>query len=156
MSKKDKLSKKEKGFVKDWLETGNGVQSALKNYDTDDYSTAGVIAHENLKKPKIIKLISDMLPDELLAEKHLKLLNKQQVQLKNNVSSGEIDIIQTGEIDPMAVAKGLDMAYKLKGSYAPEKKEVTGTLSIQPSQEDLELAQIINEQRRNTRTDIES
>ena len=48
-----KLSKKEKGFADDFIETGNGVQSALKNYDTEDYSTAASIASENLKKPKV-------------------------------------------------------------------------------------------------------
>lgn len=47
------LTKKQKGFVKDYLETGNGVQSALKNYDTTDYATAGVIAVENLEKPNV-------------------------------------------------------------------------------------------------------
>lgn len=124
----DNLSKKEKGFIKDYLETGNGVQSALNNYDTEDYSTAGVIAHENLKKPKIIKAITELLPDDLLAEKHLKLLNKQQVLITKN-EDGEADIIQTGEIDVQAVAKGLDMAYKLKGNYAPEKKEISGSIT---------------------------
>jgi len=55
----DELTKKQAGFVADYLDTGNGVQSALKNYDTTDYSTAGVIAFENLKKPKILKAIED-------------------------------------------------------------------------------------------------
>lgn len=53
----DALTKKQRGFVEDYLETGNGVESALKNYDTDDYSTAGAIASENLKKPKIIEYL---------------------------------------------------------------------------------------------------
>lgn len=53
------LTRKQEGFVNDYLDGDSGVQAALKNYDTTDYSTAGVIAHENLKKPKIIKAIED-------------------------------------------------------------------------------------------------
>lgn len=48
-----RLTKKEKGFAKDYLETGNATQSALKNYDTDSENTAAVIGHENLRKPKV-------------------------------------------------------------------------------------------------------
>ena len=55
-------------------------------------------------------MIADMLPDDLLAEKHLALLNKIDAE---------------GEIDVQAVKAGLDMGYKIKGTYAPEKKDVT-------------------------------
>lgn len=47
------LTPKQQGFADDYLETGNGTQSALNNYDTEDPNTAGAIAHENLRKPKI-------------------------------------------------------------------------------------------------------
>ncbi len=47
-----------------------------------------------------------MIPDKLLGEKHLLLLNK---------------VDEKGEIDVQAVSKGLDMGYKIKGAYAPEK-----------------------------------
>lgn len=50
---KIKLTKKQRGFVKDYLDTGNGTQAALKNYDTIDYNVANVIAVENLQKPTI-------------------------------------------------------------------------------------------------------
>jgi phage terminase small subunit len=53
------LSKKEEGFVKDYLETGNGTQAVLNNYDTEDPNTAGVIAWENLRKPKIQARLHD-------------------------------------------------------------------------------------------------
>lgn len=64
-----RLSKKEKGFVKDYIKTGNGVKSILKNYDTKDYNTAGVMAHEKLKKPKIQEAIRPAL------ERYQKELN---------------------------------------------------------------------------------
>lgn len=121
----EKLTKKQRGFVKDYIETGNGTQSAMKNYDTESENTAGAIASENLRKPKIaevIKTLAEQIPNELLIEKHLELLNKEEVLLKNNVSTHEVEVIPTGQIDATAVRAGLDMAYKLKGAYAPDKQ----------------------------------
>lgn len=54
-----KLSKKEKGFAKDYIDTGNGVQSAMNNYDVSSYSSAGAIASQNLKKLRIQSYIQD-------------------------------------------------------------------------------------------------
>ena len=48
-----KLTKKEKGFADDYIETGNGTKSALNNYDTEDENTASSLASENIRKPKI-------------------------------------------------------------------------------------------------------
>ena len=72
---KKKLTKKQRGFVKDYIATENGVQSALANYDTKDYKTASVIAAENLDKPYIRSAIQEALKDDVLAEKHTQLLN---------------------------------------------------------------------------------
>ena len=47
------LTKKQKKFCDKYLETGNGVKSAEEVYNTKNYNTAGVMANENLKKPKI-------------------------------------------------------------------------------------------------------
>lgn len=54
------LTKKQAEFVKEYIETGNGVQSALKAYDTESYKTASVIAHENLEKPRIQKYLESI------------------------------------------------------------------------------------------------
>ena len=105
----DELTKKQKVFVKEYLKTENGTQAALKAYDTDDYSTAGNIASDNLNKPKIInaiKSLAEQIPDSLVIEKHIALLNKTD---------------EDGNIDTNAVKAGVDMSYKLKGAYAPEK-----------------------------------
>lgn len=56
-AKEKRLSLKEKKFADKFLETGNGVKAALEAYDTVNYNTAGVMAHENLKKHKIIEYI---------------------------------------------------------------------------------------------------
>ena len=76
--KERSLTKKEAGFVGDYLKTGNGVQSALKNYDTKSYKTASTIATANLEKPRIreiIKSFAEKIPEDLLLERHLGLLN---------------------------------------------------------------------------------
>lgn len=76
------LTKKQAEFVKEYLDTGNGVQSALKVYDTDDYSTAGNIASENLKKPKIIEYLESVADKVASNMVHLALnAESEQVQL---------------------------------------------------------------------------
>ncbi len=76
------LTKKQAEFVKEYLDTGNGVQSALKAYDTEDYSTAGNIASENLKKPKILEYL-ESVADKVASNMYHLALNaeSEQVQL---------------------------------------------------------------------------
>lgn len=112
----NKLTKKERGFVKDYVETGNGVQSALKNYDTESYKTASNIASTNLDKPRIqnaIKSIAEQIPDDLLVQVHLEGLNASRT-IKT-----EDDEIE--EPDYAVRHKYLDTAHKLKGTYAPDR-----------------------------------
>lgn len=52
-----KLTKKQKGFANDYIDTGNGTQSALKNYDTNSVDVAKSIASENLTKPNVREYI---------------------------------------------------------------------------------------------------
>jgi hypothetical protein len=54
-----KLTKKEKGFVKDFIDTGNGTKAVLNNYDTEDYDIASSIASQNLRKLKIQQALSE-------------------------------------------------------------------------------------------------
>jgi phage terminase small subunit len=52
-----RLSKKEQGFVADYIDSGNGTQAALKNYDTESENSAASIASQNLRKVKIQEAI---------------------------------------------------------------------------------------------------
>lgn len=66
-------------------------------------------------------LMKSYLPDQLLAQKHNELLTVNKIT--KTIRKGEI--IETEEsLDTQAISKGLDMAYKLKGHYAPEKSAV--------------------------------
>lgn len=71
------------------------------------------------------ELMEEYLPDSLLGKRHKELLNKREHIAKNNNETHEIEVLDTGEPDTNAVKAGLDMAYKLKGKYAPEKKDIT-------------------------------
>ena len=57
------LTKKQRGFVKDYLETGNGTQAVLKNYNTTSTNMAAVIASVNIRKDKIQESIQDHAED---------------------------------------------------------------------------------------------
>ena len=64
------------------------------------------------------ELMEKYLPDKLLAEKHQELL---MVPKKiRHFQKGELET-EYEELDSNAISKGLDMGYKLKGKYAPEK-----------------------------------
>lgn len=132
MTPKPKLTKKERGFVKEYALTENGTQAALKNYDVKKKHTAAVIASENLTKPYIKEAIeiiqktaADRIPDDLLEKVHLEGLEAQRV-ISANITYGEADEKTNDfiEVPDHAVRhKFLDSAYKLKGSYAPEKSQ---------------------------------
>lgn len=124
---KDKLTKQDKKFVEVIVETGNQTLAVKKAYGIKDDNVAGNKGTRLLRKAKIQKAImsiADSIPDSLIIEKHLALLNKEEVIAKNNVSTHEVEIIPTGQIDTNAVKAGLDMAYKIKGTYANVKVEL--------------------------------
>lgn len=143
----DDLTKKQKEFVKEYIDTGNGTQAALKVYDTDSPRVAASIAHENLTKPDIVNAIQDALPDTLLAVKHKELFEQKQIayftfpkdmpeqEIIEHVENNGLTVINIGWSkngrlafytipDANAIKGALDMAYKLKGSYAPAKHDV--------------------------------
>lgn len=109
----DKLTKKQQGFVKDYVETGNGTQSALKNYDIegkDPEKIASVIATENLGKPSIINAImsiADNIPNDKL---HKVLVEGLEAE--------------SNEKPDYAIRhKYLDTALKLKGAYETDEQK---------------------------------
>lgn len=77
---------------------------------------------KNLTESKAWEQLADAIPDMLLAERHLELLNKRDTYTYRT-GTGKRSKVHQVDLGPevQAVTKGLDMAYKLKGSYAPEK-----------------------------------
>lgn len=122
------LTKKQRGFVKDYIKTGVGSLAVKENYDVVTDETARAIASENLTKPHIVKAIQDALPDDLLAKVHLEGLSATKrsgtggMLLKlSGDGVGEMGHTDIEEPDYAVRHKYLDSAYKLKGSYAPDK-----------------------------------
>lgn len=137
-----KLTHKEKGFVKDIAKGETGVQAVLNNYDTESYTTAGSIATENLKKPKIINALQDALPDELLSQVHREGLFATRTVFKNNNETKQIEAVSE-EADFAVRHKYLDSAYKLKGSYAPDK-QIHVNIQVEPNDKVKKLADKLN------------
>jgi len=115
------LTRKQKGFVKDYVKTDNATESAERNYDVKNRNVANNIGAENLAKPSVIaaiaveqKTLADRIPDDLIERVHLEGLEagREVSDIEGNIQT----------IPDYAVRhKYLDSAYKLKGSYAAEK-----------------------------------
>jgi phage terminase small subunit len=126
MVKKDILTKQDKVFVKEMTATGNGTQASKKAYGYESDNVAAVMATNQLKKVKIqeaIKSIADQFDDEELVRVHKEGLKAGRTIYKNNVSTKEIEEVGY-EPDYATRHKYLDSAYKIKGTYAPEKKKI--------------------------------
>ncbi len=93
-------TQKQRAAFKEITENHRSVSEAMRSVG---YSPSTASKPSNLTKSKGWKwLANKYIPDELLAQKHRELLDKQ---------------------DSASVAKALDMAYKIKGYYAPEKHQ---------------------------------
>ena len=76
-------------------------------------------------------LLDEFLPQSRLAEVHRELLDKKEVTFKRK---GKKYVMLT---QPHTDVKGaLDMGYKLRGSYQPEKVEVSGGVKYNLKDED--------------------
>ena len=115
------------------VENGGIISKAMEDAG---YSKKTAKTPQKLTESKGWKeLMGQYLPDKLLAAKHKELLEipiKRKTYLK-----GDLETVEES-LDVQAVSKGLDMAYKLKGKYVPEKKEFSGAIS---------LSQLFNESR---------
>jgi len=109
-----KLKQKQKAFIAEYVANGrNGVQAALKVYDTEDYNTANQIARDNLQKPTIMREIEKQMNDTGLTVK--KALNA--------INDG-YDAEKKGDPDHAIRLRSADMTLKLADAY-PRNKEVS-------------------------------
>jgi len=126
----DKLTKQDIKFVEEFVETGNKTQSALKAYKYKNENTAGVMALEKLRNPKIknaIQTLADRIPDDKLHEVMMEGLEATKPQgvggMAMNISKNGIDSVGHTDMfipDYATRHKYLDTALKLKGAYEEE------------------------------------
>ncbi len=134
------MSMKEKLFCDAYLSfKGDAVDAVFEaGYDCKNANVASVMAFDLLRKPNLIAYINSKFEeygfnDDNAFKQHLFLMQQHS--------------------DYKTKAKAIDMYYKLKGSYAPEKKDITLSPGDQPlSDDDKQLLEILNEHERNKGT----
>lgn len=107
---------KQKKALSKMIKNNGNVSKAMREAGYSKYTA---------KNPKKLtesagfkELLEKHLPDTLLMEKHAELLN---VPMKvRTFKKGDLQL-EIEQVDSHAISKGLDMAYKIKGKYAPEK-----------------------------------
>lgn len=107
--------------LSDVIRTGKSVSMA-KLLRESGYSSS------TSRKPKLVigsqnfqDGFEEILPDSYVLKKHRQLLDKRETFAVGRGNNRHL--VRTTEIDPNAVAKGLEMAYKLKGRFSPVKSE---------------------------------
>jgi len=110
-----KLKQKQKAFIAEYVANGrNGVQAALKVYDTEDYNTANQIARDNLQKPTIMREI----------EKHMTDTGLTVKKALNAINDG-YDAEKKGDPDHAIRLRSADMTLKLADAYPNRQQEVS-------------------------------
>jgi phage terminase small subunit len=174
-----KLTKKQKVFVAEYLETGNGTKAALEAYDigtkhgTDDpEKVAAVMATQNLAKLNVVEAIRNGSKDEMLEKAHNSLLDAVRLdyflfpgtmddkEIDNHLTAQGLTVINIrptmkGKMaffslpDGASRSKGLELAYKIKGSFAAEK-HINVNVEVEANPEIKELTQKLNDVYRGT------
>lgn len=106
ITKRRKLTVKEKKFAKEFAKTGNGTQSALKVYDTTDPKTASVISAENLAKPRV-------------REEVVKLLQQNDVEMSEIIAIHRRNMVQEDHLPTSQ--KAVSDFYEILGMKSGEK-----------------------------------
>lgn len=76
---------------------------------------------KNLTESKAwLEIMEESLPDTKLVERHRELLDKRETIIVRDGKESRVEITDQPHSD---VKGALDMAYKLKGAYAPEKSQ---------------------------------
>lgn len=117
-----KLTKKQLGFVKDYVLSGNGQQAAMNNYEIggkDPENTARSIASENLTKPNVM-LAVEIKQQSLKSALEKQGITPQKIAEKVDVLLTAVD--KEGNTDYTAVDKGLKHATNIYGIIEPEGK----------------------------------
>lgn len=125
-------TQRQKKAVKAMVENGGIISKAMVSAG---YSKATANTPQKLTESLGWKeLMEQYLPDDLIAQKHRELLDASTI---------------AGTPDYTSIKSGVDMAYKLKGSYAPDKT-VSVNVELSVSDEDMSLAKKLLEQRSKT------
>lgn len=123
IQKKPKLTKKRRGFVKDYIANGeNGADAAKKNYNITTENSARAVASELLTFPNVREAI------EIERSTLKSALEKQGVTPEK--IARKVDELLDNK-DPNAIDKGLKYATNIYGvDTEPEKKQGGNTYNF--------------------------
>lgn len=125
-----KLNPKQRRFIKNYIETGNRREAAKMS----GYTGQGV----NLDKPLVEKKLNEIMDKEgldnlSLVKKHRELLDAQRIRfVKVTTIAGKDLKEEITEPDFDTRARGLDMAYKVKGLYVVDSNQNNIAIIFQP------------------------
>lgn len=109
----ERLTEKERAFVLNLAGGKSKTESALAAYDCTSRDVAKTLGCRMAKEPDVRQALSDIMAQEAIPR-------RRRIQRLR-------DLIESKDLS--AVSKGLDMSWKLDGSYAPEKIDVVGQLA---------------------------
>lgn len=121
-------TQRQKKAIANLLENGGIVSKAMLDAG---YTAATSKTPQKLTDSVAFRSMADRIPDDLLEKVHLDGLKAKQFRY-----SPEGELIQTDDFPTRH--KYMDSAYKLKGSYAPDKS-VTLTIDATPTDRTREL-----------------
>lgn len=101
----NQLTDKEKRFVIEKAKGKSNIQAVMQSHDVTSKESAKSMASQLMAKPEIQMSIMELM-DNCGIDKTYRIR-----RLKNIIDSSDLNIVH----------KGLDMSFKLDGSYAPEK-----------------------------------
>lgn len=111
----EKLKLKAKVYAKTYIKNKfNGTKTALELYDTTDRNVAHAIASENLHKPVFRNAIVEEMEKQGIDDEFINRIIKRNTEQDKNYSASN---------------QAIDIALKVQGKYAPERKE-TKTISL--------------------------
>ena len=116
----NRLTDKEKKFVLKKIEGKTNVEAALQSYEVSSRKSAKVIGSNLMAKPEIQMSITELM-DYCGIDRTYRVRRLKQV-----IDSSDLNIVH----------KGLDMSFRLDGSYAPERY-LHGTVDINSLHADL-------------------
>lgn len=110
----DKLTIKQKKFVKEYIETGNATEAAARVYDVTDRNSARAIGGENLSK--LAKTIDEICEEVGLTDDFILKCLTEDIQLKPQNRKAELELAMKvkGKLTDKQEVK-LDLAKPLLG-----------------------------------------
>lgn len=122
----DKLTRKQKDFANELVI--QGMKSPADAVLTTDSSVLTTISAEQLSakhlaQPAVRQLIDEIIDNRTLITRHMELLSQKQTVVTWDSKNERVVSEETNLLDPNIALKALDLAYKLKGMYAPEQSQ---------------------------------